>query len=119
MHHRPWSAAGVVLAMVLVATAVAAASSRTYEQSIELVWEEAVKASRDAELVVTESDREEHRFRMKTPKKALSKSVSFEVRLASTGAGTTVTVTELDDPGSTKSAKAIAAFFEALDARMR
>ena len=108
----------VVLAIMVVATAVAA-SSRTYDQSIELVWDEAVKASRDAELVVTESDREEHRFRMKTPKKALSKSVSFEVRLASTGAGTTVTVTELDDPGSTKSAKAIAAFFEALDARMR
>jgi hypothetical protein len=108
----------VVLALLVVVTAVAA-TSRTYDRSIELVWDEAVKASRDAELVVTESDREEHRFRMKTPKKALSKSVSFEVRLAESGSGTAVTVTELDDPGSTKSAKAIAAFFEALDARMR
>ena len=55
---------------------------------------------------------------MKTPKKALSKSVSFEVRLTKSGQGTTVTVSELDDRGSKKSAKAIAAFFEALDARM-
>ena len=108
------------VAMALVASAVViAADSRTYERSIELVWDEAVKATRDAELVVTESDRAEYRFRMKTPKKTLSKSVSFEVRLTDTGDGTTVRVTELDDPGSKKSVKAIAAFFEALDARIR
>lgn len=116
---KGWSIAGVVILSLVVAVGVLAASSRTYDRSIELVWDEAVKASRDAELVVTESDRDEHRFRMKTPKKALSRTVSFEVRLAESGDGTTVTVTELDDPGSKKSAKAIAAFFEALDARMR
>ena len=111
----------VFVTAILLAGAmvVSASDSRTYTKGIETVWDEAVKASRDAELVVTESDREEHRFRMKTPKKAMSKSVSFEVRLAESGSGTAVTVTELDDPGSTKSAKAVAAFFEALDARMR
>ena len=115
---KAWSIAGVVVLSLVVAAGVLAASSCTYEQSIELVWDEAVKACRDAELVVTESDRAAHWFRMKTPKKALSKSVSFEVRLTKSGQGTTVTVSELDDRGSKKSAKAIAAFFEALDARM-
>ena len=112
---KVWSV--IVIAIAVAAVAVAG-DSRSYERSIEAVWDEAVKACRDADLVLVDSDRGEHRFRMKTPKKTLSKSVSFEVRLTEGGDGTTVTVKELDHPGSKKSLRAIASFFDALDTRL-
>ncbi len=56
---------------------------------------------------------------MRTPKKTLSKSVSFEVRITQSGDGTMVNVREIDAPGSKKSLKAIAAFLDALDQRVR
>jgi len=83
------------------------------------VWDEAVKAARDAELEVTDSDRSEHWFTMEAPKKTLSKAVNFEVRLTAAGSGTQVAVHSTDKPGSKKSEKNIAAFFDALDKRMR
>ena len=114
-NHVFWCVVVVLMAGALV---VSAADSRTYSKSIELVWDDAVKAVRDADLVLTDSDRTEHWFRMETPKKSLKRTVSFEVTLVSTGGGTQVTVRSLDDEGSKKSAKVIAEYLGALDERI-
>jgi hypothetical protein len=98
---------------------VEAAETRSYGKSLELVWDEAVKAVRDAELVVVDSDRSEHWLTMATPKKTMSKSIRFEVELTRGEGETLVTVRSLDQPGSKKSLKAIAAYFEAMERRMR
>lgn len=107
-----------IVLLLAGALVVSAADSRTYAKSIELVWDEAVKAVRDADLVLTDSDRSEHWFRMETPKKALKRTVGFEVRLVQTGGGTQVAVRSLDDEGSKKSAKVIAEYLGALDERI-
>ena len=109
----------LALAVLGIAVVSIAADSRTYSRSIEPVWDEAVKATRDADLELLESSRAEHWFTMRTPPKTLSKSVSFEVRLTRNGESTTVTVREIDAPGTKKSLKAIAAYLDALDKRMR
>jgi len=107
-----------VVVLMAGALVVSAADSRTYSRSIELVWDDAVKATRDADLVLINSDRTEHWFRMETPKKSLKRTVSFEVTLAQTGDQTRVTVRALDDEGSKKSAKVIARYLGALDERV-
>jgi hypothetical protein len=114
-----WKVVCLVGLMVAAAVVAWAADSRTYGKSVELVWDEAVKAARDAELVVTDSNRAEHWFTMETPKKTLQRTVGFEVTLETAGTGARVTVRATDEPGSKKSEKAIAAFFDALEARMR
>jgi len=116
---RALKIACVGIAVVAVAAAALAGDSRSYEKSIELTWDEAVKAVRDAELTVTDSNRSEHWFTMKSQKKTLSKSVNLEVSLTEAGSDTRVEVRELDHAGSKKSYKAIAAYFAALDKRMR
>lgn len=108
-----------VCVIVAMAGAAVAADSRSYSRSIEPVWDEAVKAVRDANLELVDSSRAEHWFTMQTKKKTLSKSVGFEVRLTNAGDQTTVTVREIDSPGTKKSAKAIAAFLDSLDRRLR
>jgi hypothetical protein len=97
---------------------VSAADSRTYSSSIELVWDDAVKATRDADLVVTTSDRSEHWFQMETPKKSLKRTVRFEVMLSQTGDQTRVTVRAPEEEGSRKSVKLIAKYLAALDERL-
>jgi len=106
------------VAMIAAASILLAADSRTYDAPIERVWDEAVKATRDAGLDVTDSDRSEHWFRMQTPKKTLAKTVFFEVSLTRTGDQTTVSVRSTDHEGSKKSAKVIAKYLGALDERM-
>lgn len=113
-NHVLWCV-GLLMAGALI---VSAADSRTYSRSIELVWDDAVKATRDADLVMTDSDRTEHWFRMETPKKSLKRTVSFEVTLVQTGDQTRVTVRAIEDEGSKKSAKVIATYLDALDERM-
>ena len=109
----------VVMVLVAAAAVVPASESRTYGKSIELTWDEAVKACRDAELVLTDSSRAEHWFTMKSTKKTLAKTAFLEVRLTASGSGTQVTVRELDNAGSKRSLDAVSKFFEALDERMR
>jgi len=108
------------LGAVLIAVAVLApaADTRVYDAPIERVWDEAVKATRDAGLEVTDSDRSDHVFTMQKPKKTLSKTVDFEVTLHQTGEQTRVDVRSTDDEGSKKSAKTIAAYLAALDKRL-
>ncbi len=103
--------------MIAVAALVAAADSRVYDAPIERVWDEAVKAARDADLVVTDSDRSDHVFTMQTPKKTLSKTVDFAVTLSQTGEQTRVEVRSTEE-GSKKSAKTIARYMAALDKRL-
>jgi hypothetical protein len=103
---------------VAVASVAGAADSRVYSAPIESVWDEAVKATRDVDLVVTESDRSEHHFSMKTPKKALSRTVECEVTLAQTGNQTEVAVRAVAEDGSKKSIKVIAKYLAALDKRL-
>jgi hypothetical protein len=108
-----------VFAVVIAAAAsLPAADSRVYQASIEQVWDEAVKATRDADLDLTNSKRSEHWFTMQTPKKALARTVEFEVSLSHAGDQTTVAVRAVDEDGSKKSAKVIAAYLAALDKRM-
>jgi len=106
--------------MVIAAAAVVwADDSRTYGKSIELTWDEAVKAIRDADLVMTDSNRSEHWFTMRSTKKSLAKTAYLEVTLTATGNGTLVAVRELENAGSTRSVKMVARYLEALDQRMR
>jgi hypothetical protein len=97
---------------------VSASDSRTYTKGIETVWDEAVKATRDADLEVSDSNRSEHWFRMETPKKTLKRTVHFEVKLTQSGNNTVVTVRSVDDEGSKKSIKTINKYFDALGSRM-
>lgn len=108
------------LCVILVAGALVltAADSRTYDRSIEPVWDEAIKATRDADLVLTDSDRSEHWFYMETPPKSLKRTVRFEVTLTQTGEQTQVTVRAVDEEGSNKSVKVINKYLAALDERM-
>lgn len=109
----------VTVAVLAAAPIASAAETRSYDRSLELVWDDAVKAARDAELVLTDSDRADHWFTMETPPKTFSSSVGFEVTLERVGDETEVTVRALDRPDSKKSQRAMAAFFEALERRLR
>ncbi len=100
--------------VIAVAVLASAADTRVYDAPIERVWDEAVKATRDADLEVTDSDRSDHVFTMQTPKKTLSKTVDFKVTLSRTGEQTRVEVRSSEE-GSKKSAKTIARYMEALD----
>ena len=106
------------LAMITAAAWLPAADNRVYDAPVERVWDEAVKATRDAGLDVTDSDRSEHWFTMQTPKKTLSRTVFFRVSLSRTGDQTQVAVRSVDNEGSKKSAKVIARYLAALDERM-
>ena len=108
-----------VFLVVVVAVVVSAADRRTYDKSIETVWDEAVKATRDAELDLIDSDRSKHWFIAETPKKGLSGKASFEVRLERSGDHTNVITRDVAGAGSKKIQKAQAAFFDALEKRMR
>ena len=110
----------VFVTAILLAGAmvVSASDSRTYTKGIETVWDEAVKATRDADLEVSDSNRSEHWFRMETPKKTLKRTVHFEVKLTQSGNNTVVTVRSVDDEGSNKSIKTINKYFDALGSRM-
>jgi len=116
---RAMKIACVAVVLIAFAAVLPAADSRSYGKTIELTWDEAVKAARDAELTVTDSNRSEHWFTMKSAKKTLSKSVNLEVSVTEAGSETRVEVRELDYAGTKKSYKAIAAYFAALDKRMR
>jgi hypothetical protein len=113
------SIACAAVVLLAVAAGVWADDSRTYSRSIELTWDEAVKAIRDAELVLTDSNRSEHWFTMRSSKKSLAKTAFLEVRLTETGGGTQVAVRELENAGSKRSVNAVAKYLAALDKRMR
>ena len=109
---------GLVAIVMLSAIAASAADTRTYARSIELVWDDAVKATRDVDLEVTDSDRSEHRFEMERAKTSLKTAVRFEVELSDSGNQTTITVRAIGEEGSKRSVKIIAKYLAALDDRI-
>lgn len=112
----------IVVAITLVALAVgiaAATETRTYDQTLESTWDEAVKAARDIEYVILDSDRSEHRFTMRTKAwYSHKKGRSMEVEVSGDLSSATVTVRAADPEDAAKVAKAIARYLEALDDRM-
>jgi carbon monoxide dehydrogenase subunit G len=108
----------VAAVVIAFAAPASAGDSRTYDKPIEVVWDEAVKAIRDADMVLTDSKRPDHWFTMKTEGKTFARTLHFEVELAQTGSRTEVSVRAVDEDGSKKSAEAVARYLEALDRRM-
>jgi uncharacterized protein involved in exopolysaccharide biosynthesis len=105
--------------LVLAAGVAGAADTRTYDRPLESTWDEAVKAARDAEMVVLDSDRSEHSFSMRTKAwYSHKKGRTMEVELSGDQFTATVTVRAADPDEATKLAKAIAQYMEALDKRM-
>lgn len=109
---------GIVL-LALVAGVAGAAETRTYDRTLESTWDEAVKAVRDVEFVILDSDRSEHRFTMRTKAwYSHKKGRSMEVEVSGDLSSATVTVRATDPDDATKVAKAIARYMAALDERM-
>jgi hypothetical protein len=110
----------VILTLLVLAAAMAgAADTRTYQRPIESAWDEAVKAVRDADLVLLDSDRAEHRFTMRTKSWASHKKGRvIEVELNGDELTTTITARAADPAEGAKLEKAIASYMAALDDRM-
>jgi len=104
--------------IIAMAVPALAADSRSYGKPIEVVWDEAVKAIRDADMVLTDSKRPEHWFTMKTEGKTFASTRHFEVELTQSGERTEVSVRAVEEDGSKKSIEVIARYLEALDRRM-
>jgi hypothetical protein len=111
------TAAAVLVA--LTAGFAAAADTRSYDRPVEITWDEAVKAVRDADLVLLDSDRSEHRFTMRNKKwHSHKKGRTMEVELSGDESQATVTVRAADPNDEPKLAKVIARYLAALDERM-
>lgn len=110
--------AGITL--LIMATGIAgAADTRSYDRPLESTWDEAVKAARDADMVVLDSSRSDHRFTMRTKSwYSHKKGRVMEVELSGDHVSATVTVRAADPDDEEKLAKAIARYMEALDERM-
>ena len=109
----------VVAVLVLAVTYVGATDSRTYDRPLESSWDEAVKAVRDADLVMLDSSRSEHHFTVRTKAwHSAKKGRVIEVHLSGDLSSTTVTARAGDPEDAPKVAKAIARYLAALDDRM-
>jgi hypothetical protein len=109
-----------VAALLFLAAGLAeAAETRTYDRPIESTWDEAVKAVRDVDFVLTDSRRSEHRFTMRTKAwQSHKKGRTMEVELSGDHLTATITVRAADPDQAGKLAKAIAKYMAALDKRM-
>jgi DNA polymerase III alpha subunit (gram-positive type) len=93
--------------------------SRTYDRSIEAVWDEAVKATRDVDFVLVDSDRSKHELTMRTKSKLSAKrGLHMYLNLVETSAGTRVIVKPADPAKVKKTAKHITQYLQALDKRL-
>jgi hypothetical protein len=109
----------VAILLVWFTAAAGAADTRTYQYPLESTWDEAVKAVRDADLVLIDSDRGEHRFTMRTKAWHSSKKGRvMEVELSGDHLTATVTVRAADPDEAVKLEKTIAEYLAVLDQRM-
>jgi hypothetical protein len=116
--NRSLTATFVVL-LALAAGLATATDTRSYDRPLEVTWDEAVKAVRDADLVLLDSDRSEHRFTMRSKRwYSHKKGRTMEVELSGSETGATVTVRAADPNDEPKLAKVIARYMAALDERM-
>ena len=110
----------VVAVVVLLAPGLALAQqSRTYDKGLETVWDHAVKAARDVNFVVVDSNREDHVLIIRTTSK-LSHKRGLEMRVGLQGdlERTAVTVSAVDPSRRDKAQKHIAKYLEQLDRRL-
>lgn len=104
-----------VTGLLLAGTLVLAGQARSYNKPIEVTWDEAVKAVRDAELYVSDSNRSDHWFVMRTKRKG---GYEMRVTLFGTEQQATVQVDAVDPGDSERSEKHIRRFLDALDRRL-
>jgi len=109
---------GMVMAGLALATLVNAAE-RSYARPMETVWDAAVKAARDAELVVVNSDRDSYLLLLRT-KAWYSSKKGLQIRVTLSGSdGAVIVRAEAVDPETAERlAKSITKYLEALDARL-
>jgi len=109
----------VTILVVLAAAVAGAADTRTYDHPLESTWDEAVKAVRDADMVLLDSSRSDHTFTMRTKSwHSHKKGRVMEVELTGDLSSTTITVRAADPEQAEKLVKAIARYLAALDDRM-
>ena len=117
MRHTPFVIAATLFG--LAAGMAEAADTRTYDRPLESTWDEAVKAVRDADMVLLDSDRSEHNFTMRTKAwHSHKKGRTMEVELNGDQFTATVTVRAADPDEAVKLATAIARYMAVLDERM-
>lgn len=96
-----------------------AAESRAYERPIETVWEHALKASRDVDFVLLDSNHSEYWFTMRTKSKLSSKrGMVMAVTLSGDHTHATIEVSAVDPAKAQKLAKHIRNFMIAVDKRL-
>lgn len=104
-----------VVVLLLGGVSALAGQARTYGTPIEVTWDEAVKAARDAELYVADSNRSEHWFVMRTKRKG---GYEIKVTLFGTLEEATVQVDAVDPRGDERTVKHVNRFLDVLDRRM-
>ncbi len=115
---RQWML-GWMIATGLALAALVSAAERNYARPMETVWDDAVKAARDAELVVVNSDRDSHLLMLRT-KAWYSSKKGLQIRVTLSGSdGAVVVHAEAVDPETAERlSKPITRYLEALDARL-
>jgi hypothetical protein len=111
-------ALGLLIAMS--ATTAGAGQAETYERSLEITWDAAVKAIRDMDYVLVDSDRSEHTFEMRT-KSQLSAKRGHHMQVTLLSSGPTTTTVQIDAVNPKKAERVaphIRRYFEALDERL-
>ena len=104
---------------LFVAAAALAGESRTYETSLDLAWDAAVKTVRDVEFVLVDSDRDEGHFVMRNRSKLNHKKGYFmEVVLTRSGQTVSIRVVAADPSKAKRTAKHITRYLAALDERL-
>ena len=98
-----------------------AGQSRTYDKTLESTWDAAVKAVRDVNFVVVDSDRAAYEFTMRNKSKlSHKKGINMQVTLNADGQTVTVVAVEVVDPSkAAKAAKHMTSYLDALDGRLK
>ena len=111
-------ALSAALALLIVSIA-GAGQTRTYDTTLEVTWDAAVKSVRDVDFVLMESDRGEHIFTMRTKSKISHKrGLRMRVELTRSGGQTAVHVESIDPRKAEKAARHISNYLNALDQRL-
>ncbi len=104
------------LALVIgLGTLAVAAQARTYAKSVDLVWDDAVKAVRDVKYYMGESDRDEGWFVFHTRRTG---GHEIKVQLLGSGTQATVQVGAVDPEDDEDCEDHVAKYLAALDKRL-
>jgi len=113
------TALGLLIITLVAGGVVQAGENRTYDTSLGVTWDAAVKAVRDMEFVLVDSDREENTFEMRTKSKwSAKRGYHMQVTLSPVDTDTTtVEIISVDPKKAERVASHIRGYFEALDQR--